>query len=35
MCKRGMRLGGIKTEEASGGGEVRRRGDALKGMVNY
>lgn len=35
-CKGGMRLGERGgTEEAAGGGDVRRRGDALKGLVNY
>lgn len=24
-----------RTEEGAGGGDVRRRGDALKGLVNY
>lgn len=24
-----------RTEEADGGGDVGRRGDALKGLVNY
>lgn len=36
MGKGEVRLGGRgRTEEAAGGGDVMRRGDALKGLVNY
>lgn len=37
MAKEETRLGGRgrTEEEAAGGGDVRRRGDVLKGLVNY
>lgn len=37
MAKEETRLGGRGSpeEEAAGGGDFRRRGDVLKGLVNY